>query len=308
MNGRNLLDAVGAIDDRFVEKAYDANKKPRRRRWIVPAAAALALAAGLGAFFGLRQGPEQKPEAAKIDLLFSGGGFDERIVASYKRNIGEKIDSTELVYDYHVPDDVIGIIQVPLFNHDGRWYLMEFKWLDAEKYVGEKVAHIQEKFERERTGYGDDTGNVGGDVFEVKGFDPEFMLCMRDPYYSDEVNVFICDNGYSVAYGADVLEDLLHASELLTDLRYENYESFFNGYREVYSLDPDEPAVKKFMKALDESVWCVPYETAEECDELWATKSRVITLMLDDIPLEVTLFDDVYARITTCYDGYFLKL
>ena len=44
MNGDELMEIVGDIDDRFVEKAYDTQRKKGASGWLMPAAAVFVAA------------------------------------------------------------------------------------------------------------------------------------------------------------------------------------------------------------------------------------------------------------------------
>lgn len=169
---------------------------------------------------------------------------------------------------------------------------------DPDKYLGEYVTEVVTAAKRDPKDYENGTGHVQGSVYSVRGFDPGFMLCMKDES-TGMLKVFLCDNGYSVTYGSDVLETRLHASELLTSVVYERRASYDNGYGECFRISAEEPAVSGFLKALDEGVWCVPYETEEEMETLYNKGDVHITLMLGDVGVKLMVLDGGYV----CFRG-----
>ena len=62
MKSDRLLDAIGMIDPKLIERADKPVKQPIRWiKWTAPVAAALAVAIGLGLFFGQKSSPSQNP-------------------------------------------------------------------------------------------------------------------------------------------------------------------------------------------------------------------------------------------------------
>ena len=331
-----LLDSVGDIDIKTIKEAETFTKKAKpKASWRLPAIAAAALLIAVGVLLGVLLKKDAAPDpgeasaalksaepslteiapetdepegsAVRIHLLHAYSTFDRRLVMSYKKDMGEDVDPVDLVYDYELPDDVLYAEWVPFFVHNGRYYWNNGPTLSAEEYRGEKVAKITRAHHRQPLDYKENMGHVDGTAYAVKGYDPDFMLCIPSKTYPDEVLVFICDNGYSVATGADVLEDRLHASDTAVSIVYESEDSIWHGYRERYSLSADMPEVRRFIEALDRSGWCVPYETQEELDELYSRGYWQITLLLGDIPVPVRLMRGEYAVLGLGFGGYFLK-
>lgn len=317
MKNEFLLDSLQAVDLSMVQEAGESPKK--RSYWFIPAAAALVLVvcaaavlAHLGLFSGAR--PQTAPShtahvPASVNLMNFGLGFDKNIVLSYKNDLAEKEGSgVDLVYDY-TPDDSIKCIEwVPFFRCDGRLYWYAFSGLSKDKYLGGFVLKVKDDPSRSPIDCIEGRGYASGDFYEVRGYDPAFMLCTVNRQYPDELDVYVCDNGYSVTYGRDVLEERFLVSAQLRSVVYEDADSIFHAYGKRFSLQPEEPAVKSFIEALDSGVWCVPYETEEELSALCDSDPRTFWLDLGDFTLCVQICSSKYARIASMFGAYFIEV
>lgn len=328
MKNDYLLESLNSVDDQIVEQAADY--RPARKRiaaWLIPAAAVFALALVLALVIGKvghRDGEQTANEGgpvgtapvethtaygpASIQLLHSSGGFDSNIVLSYKRDVaaarGEEVD---LTYQYDVPDNT-QVEWVPFFKYDGRLYWSAFGELDQAAYLGERVLTVKEVYHRLPSEYNDGEGVFRGEVYAVNGFDPSFMLCRKNPYYEGELVVYICDNGYSVAYGADVIEERFHVGERLESIIYEDMESEKHAYGIRHSLAAQSEAATAFMQAIDDGAWCVPYETEEELEALANGDHWLVWLDLGDFSVRLSILDGRYAYILGSFGGYFIEL
>ena len=69
MNGKDISDALGGVDGRYIEESAQPNKKNVRWiRWAAPAAAVLVIALTLGLFFGGGKEPYQPKPSTVTDL------------------------------------------------------------------------------------------------------------------------------------------------------------------------------------------------------------------------------------------------
>lgn len=327
MKNDYLLESLNSVDDRAVEQAGDYRPVRRRGFGLAIAAAAmfvlalvLALAIGKIGHKGGEQtanGSEQTEapadthapgDHARITLLHSSGGFDSNIVLSYKRDMaaarGEKVDLTN---HFDVPENTL-VEWVPFFKYDGRLYWSAFGELDQAAYLGERVLTVKEVYHRLPSEYNDGEGVFRGEVYAVNGFDPSFMLCRKNPYYEGELVVYICDNGYSVAYGADIIEERFHVGERLESIIYEDMESEKHAYGIRHSLAAQSEAATAFMQAIDEGAWCVPYETEEELETLANSDHWLVWLDLGDFSIRLRILEGKYAMLLGSFGGYLIEL
>lgn len=316
MKNEFLLDSLQAVDDTLVQEAGE-NTPKKRRYWFIPAAAALAAsicAVAVLAHLALkRPSPEQNAHTSRVpaavNLINATGGFDKNVVLSYKNDVANaEDDAVDLVYDYVPEDDMAKIDWVPYFRYNGRLYWHAFGGLSKEEYRGAFVLKVKQNPAKLPIDCVEGQGYIGGEFYEVKGYDPDFMLCMADWQYPDELEVFICDNGYSVTYGRDVFEERFSVSSRLKSVIYEDADSIFHAYGKRFSAPAGDPAVRSFIEALDSGVWCVPYETEEEYSALCETDPYTFWLDLGDFTVRVQICGGRYARIVPMFGAYFIEV
>lgn len=101
-------------------------------------------------------------------------------------------------YDLRVPDDAVG------------------------EYLGTATGMIDEWTKAD--GYVDYAGSVSGDFYAVEGFDPAFMLCMKQD--DGGAIYYINDNGLTLNTGADLFEARLNVPGNIKSAAYQTRESW----------------------------------------------------------------------------------
>ena len=111
-----------------------------------------------------------------------------------------------------VPKDV-QMDMLAFFIYEGRCYVQDTYYEEGFSlvgdYVGTSVGLIDEWTSED--GYVDYAGSISGKFYEVKGYDPEFMLCMK--FDNGAVETFIHNNGISLGKGSELIEDRLHLQD-----------------------------------------------------------------------------------------------
>lgn len=99
------------------------------------------------------------------------------------------------------------------FIYEGRSYVQNQYYNEGFSllgdYVGTSVGLIDEWTSQD--GYVDYAGSIAGKFYEVKGYDPEFMLCMK--LADGAVETFINNNGITLGKGSDLIVDRLHLKD-----------------------------------------------------------------------------------------------
>ncbi len=110
-------------------------------------------------------------------------------------------------------NDLVEADMMGFFIYEGRCYVQSEYYKSGFSlvgdYVGTSIGMIDEWTKEE--GYVDYAGSVSGKFYEVKGYDPSFMLCMK--YENGAVETFINNNGIILGKGSDLMEDRLHLKE-----------------------------------------------------------------------------------------------
>lgn len=140
---------------------------------------------------------------------------------------------------------------IAFFIYQGRCYV-QYEWIydDVDiigEYLGTATGLIDEWTPKE--GYVELAGSARGDFYAVKGYDPAFMLCMKDP--TGAVSTYICDNGITLKYGSELYEDRLHLSGNIESVEYESRASWYFSQGERYHMSGINHAVLDFIAGMD---------------------------------------------------------
>ena len=124
-----------------------------------------------------------------------------------------------------VPKDV-QMDMLAFFIYEGRCYVQDQYYEDGlplvGDYVGTSVGLIDEWTAED--GYVDYAGSISGDFYEVKGYAPLFMLCMK--FDNGAVETFIHNNGISLGKGTDLIEDRLHLKGNVEKVTFKTQEEW----------------------------------------------------------------------------------
>ncbi len=165
--------------------------------------------------------------------------------------------------------DDMASCMIGFFIYQGRVYI-EYEWLEhANALVGEKVGTATGLIDAwtKKDGYVDFAGSVQGDFYEVKGYEPEFMLCMQ--MEDGAIWFFVNDNDLLLKKGADIFEDYLHLSEKSYEAFYMTNETWNNvkAYEEkkVPVNKADYEKVKKWLAAINEGTIMLTEDVWKDC-------------------------------------------
>lgn len=138
------------------------------------------------------------------------------------------------------------------FIYQGRCYLQYDRLEHGSDLVGEKVGTATGLIDEwtPAEGYVELAGSVSGDFYTVRGFDPDFMLCMKEE--GDAVQLFVCNNGITLYQGSELFEDRLGLSDGLKAVTYEDEDSWYDGKEDIHTLN-NMDAAKTLIAAMDEA-------------------------------------------------------
>lgn len=167
----------------------------------------------------------------------------------------------ELKMDELVEADMIGF-----FIYEGRCYVQSEYYAEGASFVGDYVGTAVGMIDEwtKEDGYVDYAGSVNGKFYEVKGYDPSFMLCMK--YDNGAVETFVNNNGILLGKGSDLIEDRLHLKD---------------NYKEVAFKDQ-----KAWNETLSDDKQVLPEKYYELMDEFLESFSADDFMYIKDTPLE----------------------
>lgn len=201
MKGERLLHALGEVDEDYlaqVDKLRRIPAKKKRHTWI-PLAACLCLVAGVAAW-ALRGGmglPGKESDQA------NSNGITESTQGIY-------VPPLEVELSQAQPEAMIDMIG--FFIYQGRLYAQMDVVEQGQDLVGEQLGESSGTIDEwtSEDQYLEGTGSVGGPFYEVKGYDPKYMLCM---VYDYGVELFWNNCDITVSTGGDVLEEVFRLSD-----------------------------------------------------------------------------------------------
>lgn len=187
MNLPRLAIAMGYLSEDLLDGAIKYTPKVHHRyKWFIAFAACVCLLIG-GLF--VRQQIFTPPEVGGISISENGVSIPKRIV-DLSGTAGESL--------------------LRFFIFNGRCYI-EYDLIDNDALQGEHLGTAKgfinswtPKYE-----YRDFHGSVTGEFYSVVGYDPSFMLCIKE---DDGLRLYINNNGITLKDGTDLFEDRLKMS------------------------------------------------------------------------------------------------
>lgn len=240
MNNRDLYNAINEVDEDILERSETAanrcKKKNNRLKWSV-VAACLCLAI-TGTVF-LRQSTMSHNEGSGLTVSENGVSIPQLKVSL---------------------SDGESACMIGFFIYQGRCYV-QYDWFcyDTDiigEHLGTATGMINEWTPTD--GYVDFAGSVSGNFYAVKGYDPSFILCMKDT--AGAVSTYMCNNGITLKYGSELYEDRLHLSGRFESVQYESRASWYYSRDERYQLNSVNDIILDFIKGMD-SAQFVPYDS-----------------------------------------------
>ena len=275
-----ILDSIGSIDDDLIE-SVDALRREKRfgSAWIrwVAIAACLCLIAG-GIFLWQKAA---KPSTQDGGIVLSADG-----VTIPKREVSLAADRSA---------EMIGF-----FIYHGNCYVY-YERTDAADIVGEYLGTATGLIDEwtPRDGYVELAGSVKGDFYAVKGYDPGFMLCMKEA--TGAVTTYVCGTGFTVKIGAELYEDRLHLSDRYESLQYETRSSWNYDRQELYRMNGNEEVIGSFIEQLDKAEFIpwkdIPLKEGMTETSIYDTEIyHVYFKMEDGTTVHLRLYENGYVR------------
>ena len=324
MNGIDKLELLEDINEEYIRSAEETRKKRPVWKTVLPIAAAFVLIAGAALLIGKSLMKPNAPEhdaqvpAAETAVPKTDTPTDAPLVTEAPREaLAELVkigfDETSIGGETTVEWG----FDYPMFIYHGKIYRLFGTYDPLADIMGTKAGTVEQFWydpsisdESEASEppvidlYDYElTGTEGGSIFEVKGFDPEKMLCRRS-WNGIEIYRSLVD--IDSEKGSEFLENVLHISDKLTGVRYVDPrvidDDFDNRLMELGRSEYRE-AIDGFIAALDEGVWINDAEMSSE-------RSWCVSMALDDgTSFEVCVFTDNRVLIGGAYGcGYALKI
>ena len=253
-----ILDALNALDDEMIKDVENLRgmsikkkKSPWRKLTAMAAGICVFVICGWMASSGLFSPVEntnERNENTDEDITEITGGAESL-------RAGVTIPQMEL--DLGESQDGVAADMLGFFILNGRSYIQyEFHQDYAETesdFVGDYVGHITGTIDEwtEADGYVDGVGTYTGNVYEVKGISPEFMLCMV--WENGWVETFIHHNDITLYKGADLVDEWLDLRGNYKGISFEKIVKDTFTYDMIEVTDEEVLVFDQFLDAFAET-------------------------------------------------------
>ena len=310
MKGKDMLEAVGEIDEKIVERA-DEYRPDNKLPWLRWAAAVCLCAAGAAAIMLLATGKKPiSPEPAVASDSTVQPVQQEQGIYLPPVRLPEKSDATM---------DMIGLI---VYKGGVYTQAQDFVGEDAKRVmqiVGERLGTAKGNIDEWSTqsDYAEEfAASTYGEVYAVNGYDTDFRICIKDKYINEEnewvdfVHFYERLNGITVTTGADIFDERLHIRGRVTSMQYQKHEDWDNAIQNYYDITTvTGEQLADFVEEL--CAGSVDYDVSSFYDEFYSGFSvtgleiKHLIMHLDDgTSFRLTLFDNGYAA----YDGIYIRV
>lgn len=269
MKGERLLHALGEVDEGYlaqVDELRHAPVKKKRHTWIsmaaclclVAGAAALALRGGMGM-------PGKESDQA------NSNGITESTQGVYVPPLKVELSQAQ-------PETMIDMSG--FFIYQGRLYAQMDVVEHGQDLVGEQLGESSGTIDEwtSEDQYLEGTGSIGGPFYEVKGYDPKYLLCM---VYDYGVELFWNNCDITVSTGGEVLEEVFRLSDGIAQAEFQSESDVQGDTGHKLTITPLDQ-LQAWVNALDQA----PAMASSETDmglclgHLYLTKADGVTVHL----------------------------
>lgn len=232
MRGNEHLDKMELADPAYVEAADQIPEKKKKAAVLSGILAACICLAAAG--FALRQQMKHR-EPETQDTLQAEDGVT---IPMPEISLAKSSSGAE--------SDMIGF-----FIYNGGCY-MQYEWIDGNAdLIGEKLGTATGLIDEwtPNDGYVELAGSVKGPFYSVKGYDPSFMLCMKQP--GGTLCTYVRNTGITLKYGSELYKDRLCLSGNYTAVQYETKDSWQQSRGEIFELGGYDSEITDFIRKLD---------------------------------------------------------
>ena len=269
MKGEQLLHALGEVDEEYLAQVDELRRIPpkkKRHTW-VPMAACLCLVAGVSAW-ALRGGMGMP---GKDGAETNSNGMSGSAQGIYVPPLEVELPQAET----EAMIDMSGF-----FIYQGRLYAQVDVVEQGQNLVGEQLGESSGTIDEwtSENQYLEGTGSIGGPFYEVKGYDPRYLLCMVHDY---GVGLFWNNCDITVSTGADVLEEVFRLSDGIAQAEFQG-ESDFQGDTGSMTQITQLEQLETWVNALSQAPALSSAETdMGQClGHLYLTKADGVTVHL----------------------------
>ncbi|MBQ5561315.1 MAG: hypothetical protein IIT46_16295 [Lachnospiraceae bacterium] len=322
MKDHDLLEAVGGINEKYVNNAESNQKKKKHGyiKWVSVAAACLCLIVIAGIMIAKMTNQDRKitDNPQNENNLTIAENSDDKKDANQNTQSNEVVEGVSIPA-IELPDssdigaaDVIGLIvyQGHIFTQ-AEIYLGE----DAhriESLVGEYIGTAKGNIEAwsSQDDYAEELAStISGEVYSVNGYDDSFRICIKAEREDENQNrvlwigFYDCLNGITLTTGRDLFDERLHIIERTAAVQWQSHNDWNYGLGNIQNTDINEDVWNEFWNAVND---CGVINTWSPDNNMSDPTSNHETIYdnQNQAHLILTMNDETVVRIRLFEGGY----
>ena len=213
-----------------------------------------------------------------------------------------------------LPETGDGAESIGILVYDGGVYLCDKRYVDQEieqiehligEYLGETSGSIN--IGAGRSEHSEKiASNLHGEAYTVKGYSPDFMLCVRsdERVNADFLWVLYRLNDITVAKGEDLFEDRLNMSERIISVQWQSHDDWNYERDNLQDISIKKSVWKNFLRELYKGEFKLTYNSWEG---FYEDKPYYINHLLEtpnQTHLYINLDDGTTIELRLCEGGY----
>lgn len=271
MKKEELYETLGNMDERFINEAETVHLKKRRPVWMKWVAAAACLCI----------------------VIVSCAGVSSLYKNKKQANAGISIPAVEIPNTAdNAETDMIGLV---VYNGNVYTQAESYSGSDAlainhltGKYLGYATGSIDE-FSTDEDYENEFASTLEGKVFEVKGYDTDFRICIRNEIEDEngkkQLIIEYLDhlNGIKMKNGSELFEQRLHLSNRVAAVKWQSHEDWDNARGNLQNAQIGNKLWTEFIDQINKGEFVDTWDPESMDESIYdARKQSHLVLTMDD--------------------------
>ncbi len=213
---------------------------------------------------------------------------------------GVTIDKMQIT----LPEENAVADMLAFFIYNGKSYIAYEELPDDSlkgKYIGKATGSIDEWTSSED--YIDFSGSISGEIYSLKGYDSDFMLCIDNG--NGSITTYINNNGINLTYGYELFRNRLNLKDNYTAVKYQTRDDWYYNFDDPVEFNNKE-AINAFIDALNDSrfMYSADIPVENENSSIYEEKEiyHIFFEMKDSTYVHLRLFDGGYVMFAGISD------
>ena len=318
MNGLDIMDAIGNIDPKFIEKAENSEiKKESKIKRISTKtwgflAASICLVLLVGAIYIISRNTPELPTPNTSQAVKHDAESTPNTSLTVNHDVepgtakGVYIPAAQMPKDLsdEAMADMIGLVVYKGSIYIESEYYDHAEAIKIEPLLGEYLGQANGKIDEwsEKNEYETEfASTIGGDVYSVRGYSTDFRICIKNEYPGDDgnkrISISFMDrlNDITLTTGKDLFEDRLQISGNIDNITWQSHDDWNYEIKNYHELDMTSNRWTEFMNAVD----------AAEFEYLWNEDSpSTIYSVEEQLHLILNMKDGTQVQLRLIASGY----